>query len=143
MPLNAAVNAKTKTYILDSFALLAYLGGEAGGDQVSELLDAARRQEVRLLLPLVNLGEIAYIIERSRGLEAAHLALATLEQQAIEMIAADKKAILAAAHIKANHPLSYADAFVVAAAMEHDAAVVTGDPEILAIEPLIQTESLA
>ena len=37
--------------------------------------------------------------------------------------------MLAAAHIKAGHALSYADAFAVAVAQELDAVMLTGDPE--------------
>jgi predicted nucleic acid-binding protein len=40
---------------------------------------------------------------------------------------------LAAAHLKANHRLSYADAFAAALAREYNAAVVTGDPEFRAL----------
>jgi len=44
---------------------------------------------------------------------------------------------LAAAHVKAHHPISYADAFAVALAQEMDASVVTGDPEFECVEELI------
>jgi len=40
-------------------------------------------------------------------------------------------------HVKAQHPVSYADAFVVATAVEYSATIVTGDPEFK------ETESLA
>ena len=40
------------------------------------------------------------------------------ESLPIEVLPADNQTVLAAAHIKANHPISYADAFVVVAAAE-------------------------
>ena len=39
---------------------------------------------------------------------------------------------MAAARIKASHPLAYADAFALATAEAHGAVLLTGDPEILA-----------
>jgi ribonuclease VapC len=47
-----------------------------------------------------------------------------------------------AAHIKARHPVSYADAFAVALAQEYGATVVTGDPEVRAVESLINVDWL-
>jgi len=55
----------------------------------------------------------------------------------ISWIDATKERVLAAAHVKAQHAVSYADAFVVAAAVEYSATIVTGDPEFK------ETESLA
>ncbi|MCF8079812.1 MAG: hypothetical protein K9K88_11070 [Desulfobacterales bacterium] len=42
--------------------------------------------------------------------------------------------ILAASRIKATHRLSYAAAFALSLAHRQEAAVCTGDPEILALE---------
>lgn len=41
--------------------------------------------------------------------------------------------MLAAAHIKAQYPIAYADAFAVAAARSRNATVLTGDPEFEAV----------
>jgi len=38
--------------------------------------------------------------------------------------------VLAAARIKAMHPLAYADAFAIATAAAHGAILLTGDPEM-------------
>jgi len=43
----------------------------------------------------------------------------------------DQQRILEAAAIKARHPVAYADAFAVATSIAYDAALMTGDPEIL------------
>ena len=50
---------------------------------------------------------------------------------------ADRDRTFAAAHLKAHHKLSFADAFAVALAQEKSATVVTGDPEFKQGEPLI------
>jgi len=49
-----------------------------------------------------------------------------------------KTRVLGTARIKANHAISYADAFAVALAEELDAPVVTGNPELKKVEPMVQ-----
>lgn len=46
----------------------------------------------------------------------------------------NKETALSAAHIKANFSFAYADAFVVASALSHQGCILTGDPEIQAVE---------
>ena len=45
--------------------------------------------------------------------------------------------ILAAAELKAQYPISYADAFAAALAIERGATLVSGDPEFSALTPEI------
>jgi ribonuclease VapC len=123
--------------VLDSFALLAYLEDEAGAGEVQQLLGAADRGELHLWMSIVNLGEVLYIIERERSLEDAQRALAIIDELPIEVTDADRSLTFAAAHIKARHALSYADAFAVALAERVGGAVVTGDPEFRQVESLV------
>lgn len=129
-------------YILDSFALLAYLENEVGATIVQERLQAARNNECALFLSTINLGELIYIIERERGLTTAQLALAQVQQLPIQLLEATLTRILAAAHIKAHSPISYADAFVVAAAQELQATILTGDPEFAKVAVPVKIEWL-
>jgi len=50
--------------------------------------------------------------------------------------------VLDTAHIKADHALSYADAFIVALAQREGAVVLTGDLEFQAAEGIINIEWL-
>ena len=50
------------------------------------------------------------------------------------MLSVSRQRILDAAHIKASTAISHADAFVVAAATEFDAIILTGDPEFRVVE---------
>jgi len=129
-------------YLLDSFALLAYLNDEAGCTRVQEILALAESRKCRVVMCLVNLGEVLYITERERGLAMAQGVLALTESLALELLDASRDLVLDAAHIKANHPLSYADAFATAAAVRENAVVVTGDPEFKSVEELIKIEWL-
>ena len=130
------------TYLLDSFALLAYLNDEAGKMRVQELLLLAKDSKCRLLMCQINLGEALYIVERERGLPVAQSVLALVESLPIALLEASRDLVLDAAHIKANHALSYADAFAVAAAMREQAIVLTGDPEFESVDDLIEIEWL-
>jgi ribonuclease VapC len=130
------------TYVLDSYALLAYLNNEPGGKRVQEVLELSEEHKCRLVMSLINLGEVLYITERARGLPAAQTVQALVECLPIELLEVDRDLILEAAHIKAAHPLSYADAFAVAAATRDKAIILTGDPEYRAVEALVAVEWL-
>jgi ribonuclease VapC len=134
--------AETTMFVLDSFALLAYLQDESVASQVEKLLEKASKDRCRLLFSLINLGELLYITERRGGVAKAQDALALIRQLPIELIPADEQLIFAAAHIKANHSLSYADSFAVAVAMQEDATILTGDPEFQSVEKLVKIEWL-
>ena len=127
-------------FILDSYALLAYLGGELGEGRVKEILHDTSLGEDRALMSLINLGEVVYITERERGLVKAQEVLAMVEQLPIEILPVDRQTVLAAAHIKAIYPIAYADAFVITAAQSHDGTVLTGDPEFNAVKDIVRVE---
>lgn len=129
-------------YILDSYALLAYFGDEVGEERVKEILHDASFGESRALMSLINLGEVVYITERERGLAKAQEVLAIIEQLPIEILPADRQTVLAAAHVKANYPVAYADAFAITAVQMHDGVLLTGDPEFMVVEDLIQIERI-
>lgn len=127
-------------YVLDSFALLAYLQDEPAAAHIEQILEETSRGKGRVFLSTINLGELLYIIERRGGIAKSQDALALIRQLPIDLIPADEPLIFAAAHIKANHPISYADAFVVAVAIQQEAVILTGDPEFRSIETVARVE---
>jgi len=137
------VSAEPERFVLDSFALLAYLGDEHGRERVEAVLAAAARDECSTCVSVINLGEVLYITERERGLAQAQAALAALDQLPLRVLPADREAVLAAAHVKANHRLSYAGSFAVATAQALGATVLTGDPEFASVGSLVSVEWLA
>ncbi len=136
------MSAELPRYVLDGFGLLAYFGAELGEDQVKAVLTRAAAGQVAAYLSVINLGEVAYIIEREQGISATRRALAAIDQLPIEIVAADRRMAFAAAHVKAQHPLSYADAFAVALAQQMGASILTGDPEFRKVEHLVKVEWL-
>ena len=136
-------NEQKPIYILDSFALLAFLEGEPSADRIQVILQAAQEARAQVYLSVINLGEVLYITERERSLVIAQQVLAAIEQLPLELLDASQTRVSAAAHIKANYPIAYADAFAVAAAQEFQATVVTGDPEFAKVTAIIRVEWLA
>ncbi|MEW5830731.1 MAG: type II toxin-antitoxin system VapC family toxin [Chloroflexota bacterium] len=128
--------ADTPVYVLDTFALLAYLRDEPSADRIEKALADAKEGKNRLLLSIINLGEILYIVERRGGVAKVQDTLALIRQLPIEILAADERSVFDAAHVKASHALSYANAFAVAAAVQEGAVILTGDPEFASVESI-------
>ena len=137
------MSAESACFVLDSFALLAFLEGEAGLARVKAVLQNAEKGQCKVYLSWINLGEVLYITEREQGQRRAREILAHIQSLPIEMLEVTPLAVLDAAHIKANHRLSYADAFAVAAALGQGATVLTGDLEFKTVETIVKIEWLA
>ncbi len=125
------------SFVLDSFAVLAYLGNEEGAEKVEELLDKAESGESKVFMNYVNLGEVYYITTREFGVSKANQVVAILKNWPLEFVGVNESIALSAARIKATHRLAYADAFVVATAIEKKGTIVTGDREFEGVYPHI------
>lgn len=116
-------------YILDSFALLAFFRDEPGADSVEKLLNEAAEDKHELFISVVNAGEVYYISHRKDGAVKAALVWNALKNFPLHIIEADLDFSLAAAKIKANYKLSYADAFAAHLTIQKKGTLVTGDNE--------------
>ena len=123
--------------LLDSFALLAYLKREGGFESVSNLLRSARARREPLLMNEVNIGEVYYSLAKSGSIARAEAFLKRLHTLPIQPLPNTLAQVLDAARLKAQFPISYADAFAVATAQRENATLVTGDRELHAIENLV------
>jgi uncharacterized protein len=133
----------TATYLLDSWAVLAYLKQEQPADsRVIALLEQAKQGAARLLMSIINLGEVYYSVGRLKGEDLAEQILADLRLLPVEILPVDEATVFTAARWKMCYPLSYADAFAAAAAEQHHATILTGDPELLALTERLKIETL-
>jgi predicted nucleic acid-binding protein len=123
-----------RVYVLDSFAIIGYLDNEPAAAFIRDLLKQARKKTIHLWLSLINYGEILYIVERERGLQAAQKTIGLIEQLPIAIADIDRPMTFLAAHFKAQYPISYADAFSAALAQTKSGELLTGDPEFKAVE---------
>ena len=128
--------------VLDSFALLAFLRGEAGDDQVAALLEKAGARDVPVQMTEVNYAEVQYIVRRKDGDAAWAKIAGDLRAAPIEFHPADRPLAELAADFKARFSMSLADAFAAALAKEKKAELVTGDPEFKALEREIKVHWL-
>ena len=128
--------------MLDSHAALIYLKGEKGHDKVRAVFAHAEKSDTPLLMSEINIGEIGYIVLRAGLTNNLDDFLSQFLSLPIRPVAVDFDLIIEAAHIKARYPLSYADAFAVAVALRHNAAIITGDPEFKAVTDLVRIEWL-
>jgi predicted nucleic acid-binding protein len=124
------------TKILDSWALIAFFEDEPAAEEVEKLLVKAEAGTHKLLLSVVNWGEIYYSTMRKVSPKAAEQKARDIAGLAIEIVPVetDLHLVRQAAIYKATKKLSYADAFAAALAKIRNAELVTGDPEFKEIE---------
>jgi len=124
--------------VLDSFALVSLFHREPGWQVVQKALYDQDKSRTRAVLNWINWGEFYYIVRRRVGAAKTLDALRLLEQLPIDLFPVDQPLVRAAAEIKSEHALSYADAFCIATAQRLDATVLTNDPEFESVENLIK-----
>jgi ribonuclease VapC len=109
---------------------MAWLKGQPpAAQQVRSLLEEAGRRERKLVMNIVNMGEVFYLSVRARDLAYGKRVLENLRPRMFIVSASDELVMLAAT-LKARHAISYADAFAAATAMSQASPLVTGDPEL-------------
>ncbi len=118
-----------KDYILDANAVLRYLDAvnAGGGEKVQELFLQAQRNQARLSMSVVNLGEVFYILIGKVGEQRALHYLRVL-QHAVNVVEADLGRTIQAARLKHQYKLGYADSFAAALATSMKATLVSADP---------------
>jgi predicted nucleic acid-binding protein len=125
--------------VLDSWALLAFFKGEESAEAVETLIHKAGDEKVRLLLCVVNWGEVYYGMWRAGGEPHARLVAEDLSRLPIELVDADFHLTRQAAIYKATNKMSYADAFAAALTKSiKNAELVTGDAEFKVLEKEIK-----
>lgn len=112
--------------VLDSWAILRYLeDSDPAASAVAELLDSQSP-----VVSWINLGEVFYIVRRRAGETAAAQTVRDLRGVLTAELPTSAR-VLAAARVKSEHRMAYADAFAAATAVAHAAQLWTGDPELL------------
>lgn len=126
--------------VLDSWALIAFFEDEPAADEVEKLLAQAAADRHKLLLSVVNWGEIYYNTMREVSQEAAEQKASEIAALPIDIIAVsdDRELARQAAIYKATHKMSYADCFAAALAKLKNCELLTGDPEFKALEKEIK-----
>ena len=127
-------------YLFDSHALLVFFQKEKGSEVVAGILRKALKQQLDRLICVINLGEIIYMIKRRFGDNKKLEILGRVYQLGFKVLQAPESLVFAAAELKADYPISYADCFALASALEHSATLVTGDPEFKKVAHLVSIQ---
>ncbi len=124
------------TKVLDSWALMAFFHDEPSAGEVEKLLLKAESGSPRLLLSVVNWGEIYYSVMRGASQDQAESVAREIAGMKIELVPVDGDLQLArqAAIFKATKKLGYADCFAAALAKLRHAELVTGDHDFKQVE---------
>jgi predicted nucleic acid-binding protein len=103
-------------------------GVEPAGTKVEEAMAG------QAVMSWINVGEVHYIVQRRAGEKLARQVVRDLRRRVTLELPTEER-VIAAASIKAVHPLAYADAFAIATALAHEAILFTGDAEIINGDP--------
>ena len=125
------------TMVLDAHALMVLFNDEPGAEEVEKILLKAEKGNPRLLMSVVNWGEIYYSIMRGASQEIADSKSHEIAGMPLELVpvdARDLELVREAAIFKATKKMSYADCFAAALAKTRNAELVTGDREFKVVE---------
>jgi len=132
------VSASSAPHVLDTSALLTLIEDEAGAETVERVIRSSR-----VVLPAVVLMEVFYILRQERGEAEAYRLYAHCREIADELVSElDEPTVLQAGRFKADHKVSLADAWIAAVAKLKGAILVHKDPELEALEGLVEMQAL-
>jgi uncharacterized protein with PIN domain len=71
---------KAKAYVLDTWAVIAFLEDEPSGEQVEELIATAHEEQIPIYMSVINLGEVWYTIAREVSEQEANSSIKSLRE---------------------------------------------------------------
>lgn len=125
-------------FLLDTSALLALRDDEPGAERVANLLESAADGGSTCHGCFISLMEVLYRVWKDEGEEAGRSAYRICQRVTINWVHESSSLLERAAEMKARFPLSLADAWIAAAALELDAVLIHKDPEFEKVSGLQQ-----
>lgn len=129
---------KAKAYVLDTWAVIAFLEDEPSGVQVEDLIATAHEEQIPIYMSVINVGEVWYTIAREVSEEEANASVKVLHDLRIQFEDVDWTLTQEAARIKSQNKMSYADCYAAALAKVKKADLVTGDNEFKPLDSEIK-----
>lgn len=120
---------RTKSLVLDAWAVLAYYSPESSGAAVADAIADAHEAGRPVLISVANAGEVWYILARRHTDAEADRRVQELIGMGIQLVAIDWLLARTAAIFKKKGRLSYADCFAAAVAKRTHGTLLTGDQE--------------
>ena len=115
-----------KDYILDANALLRYVLNTEGADKVRAILQQCERGTARASMSVINVGEVYYVLTRRLGERSAGEVVNKMAH-VVSYIPAELEEAIAAAKIKHQFKMGYADCFAAALALRLKGTLVSAD----------------
>ena len=128
-------------FLLDTSALLALRDDEPGAERVANLIESAADGGSHCHGCFISLMEVLCRVWKDEGEEAGRSAYRICQRLPINWVHESSSLLERAAEMKACFPLSLADAWIAAAALELDAVLIHKDPEFENV-PGLQQECL-
>ena len=125
-------------YLLDTSALLALRDDEPGAARVAALLEGSATGATPCLACFISQMEVLVGVWKDEGEAAGRNAYAGALRLPITWVHESASLLERAAAVKAQFPLSMADAWIAAAALEQQAVLVHKDPEFKCLRDLQQ-----
>lgn len=131
-----------RNVVLDTSAVVALLCDEAGADTVEGYLNQAKKGRLWLGLSFATVAEVFSSATKKEGKDRAEFYVAVIKSWPVEWVHSSDELCLSAGMLKARYRISFADAFIAATAIHHDAVLVHKDPEFEALKAVLRMESL-
>jgi len=121
------LRSSAKTYVFDANALLDYVQQGPSFGTVERLLREAFRRDARLMISVINMGEVFYLLWKSKGEQKARQTIDDLALLPLQVVPVELSQALKAGELKAIHKIPYADSIAAALAIAQNATLVTSD----------------
>ncbi len=126
---------RNSSLVLDAWPLLEWFRG-SNPDLTTKfraLLQDAAEGRCALSISRINLGEIYYMTAKTFGRTAAEGLVSQMPTMFIEVVSVSNADVDAAAVLKSQFAISYADAFAAHLSIQRHAPLVTGDRDFEAL----------
>ena len=131
-----------KKFLLDTSAIFAFTKAESGCDAVEDILVRGQKGKQNIYLSFISFAELYYITWKEKGEHAAKELMVLIKSLPLQIVESNERLTLLAGRLKAKHPLSLADAFIAATAIDKNAVLIHKDPELQIISQYTETLEL-
>jgi predicted nucleic acid-binding protein len=129
------VNDQRPHFIVDAWPVMEWVQSrQPVADRFASIIQEATVGEIKLSMSRINHGEVIYLVRKNFSEALARTFLRKFRNLPIELLSVSDQLIDAAVELKSSLPISFADAFAAAQAMELSLPLITGDRDFLVVE---------
>jgi len=129
-------------YVFDANAILDYVFNGINAPTVRDILKQTGKKDVNLLISSAQVGEVYYEVARRKGADLAKETLKRLEDLGFQFSDFTPERATAAADLRLECHLAFADSAAAGLAIEQNAVVVTADKDFEKVEKRVKIQWL-